>query len=239
MNLTHLETAPSKAAFKIKQMAFKITVLNVHGEKVYHQNFLYLKCLVVNSKFQMFLQNLEYETLMRTNTYSTIFSSQLRKTLEVYVFSCSVVSDSSQSHGLQPTSLLCPWHFQGKKYWTGFSFPPPGNLPNAGIEPSSPFSPCIAGVLLLSHRGSPYIPLFVHWIFLFIMKKNIGSVCHQNTLFVLGSPPQSGIKMVETQQILKRPTRDGKNIWKNYIQKILMNRITMMVWLVTQRHSGV
>ena len=55
MNLTHLETAPSKAAFKIKQMDFKIPVLNVHNEKVYHQNFLYLKCLLGNSKFQVFL----------------------------------------------------------------------------------------------------------------------------------------------------------------------------------------
>ena len=55
MNLTHLETSPSKAAFKIKQMDFKIPVLNVLHEKVYHKNFLYLKRLLVNSKLQVFL----------------------------------------------------------------------------------------------------------------------------------------------------------------------------------------
>ena len=29
-------------------------------------------------------------------------------------WSCSVVSDSSRPHGLQPTRLLCPWDFPGK-----------------------------------------------------------------------------------------------------------------------------
>ena len=35
------------------------------------------------------------------------------------------------------TKLLRPWHFQGKKYWSGLPFPSPGNLPNPGIEPRS------------------------------------------------------------------------------------------------------
>ena len=34
--------------------------------------------------------------------------------------------------------------------------------------------------------------------------------------------------------MLKRSRRDGKTIWKNSINKILMNWITTMVWLVTQ-----
>ena len=29
-------------------------------------------------------------------------------------WSCSVMSDSSRPHGLQPTRLLCPWDFPGK-----------------------------------------------------------------------------------------------------------------------------
>ena len=32
---------------------------------------------------------------------------------------------------------LCPWHFTGKKYWSGLPFPTPGYLPNSGIKPSS------------------------------------------------------------------------------------------------------
>ena len=30
-----------------------------------------------------------------------------------------------------------------------------------------------------------------------------------------------------------RSRRDGKNTWKNYIKKILMNQITTMVWSVS------
>ena len=39
---------------------------------------------------------------------------------------------------LQPTRLLCPWGFSRQKYWSGLSCPPPGDLPNPGIEPRSP-----------------------------------------------------------------------------------------------------
>ena len=32
-----------------------------------------------------------------------------------------------------------------QEYWTGFSFPPPGDLPDPGIEPTSLKSPALAG----------------------------------------------------------------------------------------------
>ena len=38
-------------------------------------------------------------------------------------------------HGLQPTRLLCPWGFSRQEYWRGLPCPPPGDLPNPGIEP--------------------------------------------------------------------------------------------------------
>ena len=41
-------------------------------------------------------------------------------------------------HGLQPTRLLCPWRFSSQEYWSGWPCPPPGDLPNPGIEPESP-----------------------------------------------------------------------------------------------------
>ena len=37
--------------------------------------------------------------------------------------------------------------------------------------------------------------------------------------------------------MLKRSRRDGKNIWKNCIKKILMNQISRMVWSVTQSQT--
>ena len=52
--------------------------------------------------------------------------------------SCSVVSDSLQSHGLEPARLHCPWNSPGKKeYWSGLPFPSPGDLPDPGIKPRS------------------------------------------------------------------------------------------------------
>ena len=38
---------------------------------------------------------------------------------EKWKWSCSVVSDSSRPHGLQPTRLLCPWDFPGKSTGVG------------------------------------------------------------------------------------------------------------------------
>ena len=38
---------------------------------------------------------------------------------EKWKWSCSVVSDSSRPHGLQPTRLLCPWDFPGKNTGVG------------------------------------------------------------------------------------------------------------------------
>ena len=43
--------------------------------------------------------------------------------------------------------------FSRQEYWSGLPCPPPGNLPNPGIEPASPGLP--ADSLLLSHEGSP------------------------------------------------------------------------------------
>ena len=42
---------------------------------------------------------------------------------EQWKWSRSVVSDSSQPHGLQPTRLLCPWDFPGKSLeWVAIAF---------------------------------------------------------------------------------------------------------------------
>ena len=55
----------------------------------------------------------------------------------VHVLSLSVISDSLQPHGLYPMRFLCPWGFSRQEYQSGLPCPPPGNLPNRGIEPRS------------------------------------------------------------------------------------------------------
>ena len=35
--------------------------------------------------------------------------------------------------------------FSRQEYWSGLSFPPPGDLPDPGIEPTSPEAPALSG----------------------------------------------------------------------------------------------
>ena len=43
-----------------------------------------------------------------------------------------------------PARLLCPGDFPDKYYWSGLPFPPPGDLPDPGIEPVTRESPALA-----------------------------------------------------------------------------------------------
>ena len=47
--------------------------------------------------------------------------------------------------------------FFRQEYWSGFLFPPPGDLPNSGIEPRSPALQ--ADSLPLRHQESPIYTL--------------------------------------------------------------------------------
>ena len=58
--------------------------------------------------------------------------------LQCSVLSRSVLSNSFQPHGLQPTRLLCPWGFSRQEYWKGLICSSPGYLPKPTIEPRSP-----------------------------------------------------------------------------------------------------
>ena len=70
------------------------------------------------------------------------------------VLSLSVMSDSLQPCGLQPIRLLCAWGFSRQEYWSGLPYPPPGDLPNPGIEPRPPTLQ--ANSLLSEPPGKPY-----------------------------------------------------------------------------------
>ena len=88
----------------------------------------------------------------------------------------------SESEGAQscPT-LFDPWivahqappsmGFSWQEYWSELPFPPPGDLPDSGIEPVSLVFPALqADSLPLSHQGSPgkslKIFLFIHIYFM-------------------------------------------------------------------------
>ena len=62
------------------------------------------------------------------------------------VLSCSVVSNPD-SRIPWTVALQAPlsMEFSRQEYWSGLPFPPPGNLPDPGIEPVSTVSPALAG----------------------------------------------------------------------------------------------
>ena len=64
----------------------------------------------------------------------------------------SVMSDSLQSHGLQPTTLSMG--FSQQENWNGSLCLLPGDLLDQGIEPTSP--KLQANSLLLGLWGSPF-----------------------------------------------------------------------------------
>ena len=59
---------------------------------------------------------------------------------------CWVVSNSLWPHELYVACKApLPMEFSRQEYWSGVSFPPPGDLPNPGVGPASP---ALAGVPL-------------------------------------------------------------------------------------------
>ena len=50
-----------------------------------------------------------------------------------------------------------------QEYWSGSPFPPPGDLPNPGIEPSSLVSPANPPLLCLLHWQAGSLPLIQVW----------------------------------------------------------------------------
>jgi len=85
----------------------------------------------------------------------SIYKSVLISLLCGAVLSHSVMSDSSQPHGLYPTRLLCPWGFSRKEYWSGLPCSSPGDLPKPGIEPRCSASQ--AHSLLSEPPGKPLL----------------------------------------------------------------------------------
>ena len=63
------------------------------------------------------------------------------------LFSCLVVSNSLQPHGLSPTRLLCPWDFSGKNTGMDCHFLPQGIFPIQGSNPHLLKSPALASGL--------------------------------------------------------------------------------------------
>ena len=61
-----------------------------------------------------------------------------------------------------PWTVACqaplPMGFSRQEYWSGLPFPAPGDLPDPGIEPTSPVSPVlIVGFFTTEPPGKPHL----------------------------------------------------------------------------------
>ena len=92
-----------------------------------------------------------------------------------FVRSRSVVSDSLWPHG-----LLCTWEFSRQEYWSGFPWPPPGDLPNPGIEPGLLHYRQI--LHCLSHLEGPNFHLY-HYKFPMTHLPTMGEMIVEDTNF--------------------------------------------------------
>ena len=66
-----------------------------------------------------------------------------------------VVSDSFVTPGTMARKAPLSMGFPRQEYWSGLTFPSPGNLPDPGIKPTSPVLQ--ADSLRTSHQGSPWL----------------------------------------------------------------------------------
>ena len=100
-----------------------------------------------------------YCILTSSNSFSVDLLNYSNRSVTVPTHACQIASVTSNS--LQP-----PWTiasqapmslgFSRQKYWSALSFPPPGDLPNSGIEPRSLMSPALANEFYhCCHLGSP------------------------------------------------------------------------------------
>ena len=76
------------------------------------------------------------------------------------MLSCSVMSDSVATLWTVAPQAPLSMGFPRQEYWSGLSFPPPGELPNPGIKPESPVSPALqVDSLSTEPLGKPQIDL--------------------------------------------------------------------------------
>jgi len=73
------------------------------------------------------------------------------------MYVCSVASFVSNSATLWTVAHQAPLslEFSRQEYWNELPCPPPGDVPDPGIEPTSPVPPALqVDSLLLSHQGN-------------------------------------------------------------------------------------
>ena len=106
-----------------------------------------------------------------------------------------------------PDSSVTPWTIAHEaplcmelrqEYWSRLPFPPPGDLPDPGIEPESPTSPALVGRLFTTepHRKpSQHLPRPIYWARLSSKKELHPSERERENKLPHGSIPTTGVRV--------------------------------------------
>ena len=86
------------------------------------------------------------------------------------VLSHLVVSDSATLWTVVPQAPLS-MGFSRQEYWSGLPFPPPGDLPDPGIEPKSSMAAALTGRFFTTEPPRAGLATFNSILFLLHMKK--------------------------------------------------------------------
>ena len=73
---------------------------------------------------------------------------------------------------LLTTSILCPWDCPGKNI--GLPCPPPRDLPDPGIKPTSPVAPALKGDSLLLSQEVPRAIKFIETESIRVVARGLG-----------------------------------------------------------------
>ena len=79
----------------------------------------------------------------------------IQPAVKITVCVCVSLSVLSDSFNLVDDVCQAPLSmgFSRQEYWSGLPFPPPGNLPDQGIEPKSLMSPALAAVFFTTRAS--------------------------------------------------------------------------------------
>ena len=87
--------------------------------------------------------------------HTSAFKSFLRLEITCYACLLTCVFLFCEPMDYIPPGSFCPWNFSRQEYWSRLLFPPPGDLPNPGMEPMSLASPAMArGFFTTASPGS-------------------------------------------------------------------------------------
>ena len=106
-----------------------------------------------------------------------------------------------------PSTIACQaplsLGFPRQEYWSGLPFPPPGDLPNSKIKPTSPMTPALkADTLPLCHQGSPIL-------------KILFSKYHREDLLTLNFPGGATVKNLPANAGDPRDAGSIPGLWRS------------------------